>query len=140
MASPLEFLWRYQHLAAGVALPCAGFWKLPEMSTFYSHRDRFCDPAGEGRAPAASLTQMAVRRLRMLARRAVRRAGAAFGIIHQGIVTAKTRRLQRELLFHGDAHDYDPLEQHPQEDVHGPDRDAAKFAQRPLVLGDKWDF
>jgi hypothetical protein len=78
---------------------------------------------------------MAARRLRMLARRALRRASAAFGIVHRGIVNAKTRRLQRELLFHGGMHDAGPLEQHPQDD-----RNAAKFAQRPLVLGDKWDF
>jgi hypothetical protein len=83
---------------------------------------------------------MAARRLRMLARRAVRRASAALEIIHQGIVTAKTRRLQRELLFHGGARDDARLELHPQADSHGLDRDAAKFAQRPLLLGDKWDF
>ena len=75
----------------------------------------------------------------MLAWRAVRRAGAAFGIIHRGIVTAKTRRLQRELLFHGGAHDGASLE--PQlQDRRGQDRNAAEFAQRPLLLGDKWDF
>ena len=99
------------------------------MSILYSHRDRFCDPAGEGPSPAAAFTQMATRRLRRLASRVVRGAGAALGIIHQGIVTAKTRRLQRELLFHGGARD-----------GAGPDHDAAEFAQRPLLLGDKWDF
>jgi hypothetical protein len=108
------------------------------MSTFYSHRERFRDRAAEGRSPAASVTQMAALRLRRLASRAVRRAGAALGIVHQGIVTAKARRLQRELQFHGGARD-DLLPQHTQ-DTSGLDRDAAKFAQRPLLLGDKWDF
>src|SRR5476651_1553541 len=87
------------------ASACAEFGKMPGMSIFYSHRERFRDPAGEGRPPAASLSEMAARRLRMLARRAVGRAAAAFGFIHRGIVTAKTRRLQRELLFHGSASD-----------------------------------
>ena len=109
------------------------------MSIFYSHRDRFCDPAGEGRSPAASSARMAKRRLRMLAWRAARRAVAAFAIIHRGIVTAKTRRLQRELLFHGSARDDGSVERRLR-DVSGSDRDAAEFAQRPLLLGDKWDF
>jgi hypothetical protein len=109
------------------------------MSIFYSHRDRFCDPAGEGGSPAATLTQMAARRLRRLASRAVRRAGAAFGIIHQEIVTAKTRQLQRELLLHGGARDAGPVQRHLY-DVSGIDRGAAEFAQRPLLIGDKWDF
>ena len=75
----------------------------------------------------------------MLAWRAVRRGGAVFGIVHRGIVTAKTRRLQRELLFHGGARGDGPLARHLQ-DVSGPDHDVAEFAQRPLLLGDKWDF
>ena len=75
---------------------------MPEMSVFYSHRERFRDPAGEGRSRAASLSE-------------------------------------RELLFHGGARDDGSLERHMQE-VRGPDRDAEEFAQRPLVLADKWDF
>ena len=109
------------------------------MSTFYSHRERFRGPDGEGRSPAVSFTQIAARRLRALASRAVGRAGAALGIIHQGIVTAKTRRLQRELLFHGGACGDARLEPHLP-DGRGLDRDAAQFARPPLVLGDKWDF
>jgi len=109
------------------------------MSIFFSHPDRFCEPAGEGRSPAASLTQMAARWLYVLARQAIGRAGAAFGLIHQGIVTAKTRRLQRELLFHGGARD-DGCVERRLHDVNGIDGDAAKPVQRPLLLGDKWDF
>jgi hypothetical protein len=69
------------------------------MSIFYSHRERFCDPAGQGGSPA----QIAAGRLNKLVRRAIGRAGAALGIIHRGIVIAKMRRLQRELWFRGGA-------------------------------------
>ena len=109
------------------------------MSIFYSHRDWFCNPTGEGRPPAASFTWMAASRLRTMAWRAIRRAGAALGIIHRGIVTAKTRRLQRELRFHGVARD-DAGPERQLSDGHGLDRDAARFARPPLLLGDKWDF
>jgi hypothetical protein len=109
------------------------------MSIFYSQQDRFCDPAGEGRFAAASLSRTAARRLHKLVRRAAGRIGAALGIVHRGIVTAKTRRLQRELLFHGGAHD-DGFVERRLHDVGGSGRDAADFAQRPLLLGDKWDF
>jgi hypothetical protein len=54
---------------------------------------------------------------------------AAFRALHQAIVTAKLRRLQHELMFR---HDYG--------DMFPPEQDASKFPQRPLVLGDKWDF
>jgi hypothetical protein len=108
------------------------------MSIFYSRRDRSCDPAGEGRSPAASFAQMAAGRLHKLARRVAGRIGAAFELIHRGIVTAKMRRLQRELLFHGGARDGSG--ERRLHDVSGSDRDAAEFAQRPLLLGDKWDF
>jgi len=44
-------------------------------------------------------------------------------------VTAKLRRLQSELMRHGG-------------NVYGQisDRDAEKFPQLPMMLGDKWDF
>jgi len=53
----------------------------------------------------------------------------AFGTLHQAILTAKLRRLQSELMFR---HDYD--------DLLPPEQDAGKYPQRPMVLGDKWDF
>ena len=53
----------------------------------------------------------------------------AFRILHQAIVRAKLRRLQHELMYRPDYSDMFP-----------PEQDAAKFPQRPLVLGDKWDF
>jgi hypothetical protein len=76
--------------------------------TVFSHHDRLHDLAGASRSPIAS-------RLRALAWRAVSRTIAVFSILHQAIVTAKTRRLERELMFH-------------------------EIPQRPLHLGDKWDF
>jgi hypothetical protein len=108
------------------------------MSTFHSHQERFRDRATEGRFVAASLARMTATGLHRLLRRAARRGGAIFAIVYRGIVTAKTRRLQRELLFHGGARDGASVE--PLQDSRGLDRDAAKFAQRPLLLGDKWDF
>jgi hypothetical protein len=56
------------------------------------------------------------------ARRATGRTGAALKILHRAIVTAKTRRLERELTFHAGSHD------------------AAKLPQLPLILGEKWDL
>lgn len=58
-----------------------------------------------------------------------RRIGIAFRLLHRGIVRAKLRRLHSELLFHRDYSEMLPL-----------DEDAMKFPQRPLILGDKWDF
>ena len=49
--------------------------------------------------------------------------------IHEAIVAAKTRRLQRELMFHADLGD---------EPFCG--QDIGKVPQRPMILGDKWDF
>ena len=53
-----------------------------------------------------------------------------FKAIHEAIVTAKMRRLRSELTFSGAHEDWLPRT----------DADAAKFPQRPLILGDKWDF
>jgi thiazole synthase ThiGH ThiG subunit len=52
--------------------------------------------------------------------RALSRVRAALGVIHKAIVTAKMRRVRRELMFHS--------------------KDIRDFPQRPLILGDKWDF
>jgi hypothetical protein len=104
------------------------------MTLFYSHEDRFADLTGGIRSRIALPSrQMQVKQLRRLARRTVSRIGAALGMIHQAIVTAKTRRLARELMFRPDA--YDGWSREP-----NPEGDATKLPQRPLVLGDKWDF
>jgi hypothetical protein len=54
-----------------------------------------------------------------------------FKAIHEAIVTAKMRRLRNELTFHSAA---------PENRASTQDADAATFPQRPLILGDKWDF
>jgi hypothetical protein len=61
--------------------------------------------------------------------RALRRLRAAFRMMHRAIVTAKLRRLESELMFHAGCGEEE-----------SPEQDAAKYPQRPLILGDKWDF
>ena len=85
------------------------------MSIFYSHQGRLHDPAGDGRPRVVSSYPVSARRMRVIARWLAGWMAAAFEVMHQGIVTAKTRRLQRELKFH-------------------------EIPQRPLILDDKWDF
>jgi hypothetical protein len=92
------------------------------MTLFYSHRDRLDDATG------GSL-------LREIAGLTISRASAAFKCIHRAIVAARTRRLQRELMFHDSCRDGWSLEIDPRES-----NDAAKFPRQPLILGDKWDF
>jgi hypothetical protein len=55
--------------------------------------------------------------------------GAAFTAMHQAIVTAKLERLEHELVVRRGYGD-DGLVCH----------EAARYPQRPLVLGEKWDF
>lgn len=74
---------------------------------------------------------------RALLHLAASRAGAAFTCIHQAIVTAKTRRMQGERMFHLGFCDDGLVESHASHDLFG---NAAKFPQLPLILGDKWDF
>jgi hypothetical protein len=88
------------------AFGCTRSWKIG--MTVFSHHDRLHDLAGPSRSPIT-------RRLRALARRAMSRTIAVLGILHRAIITAKTRRLEREQMFH-------------------------EIPQRPLHLGDKWDF
>jgi hypothetical protein len=58
---------------------------------------------------------------------AIGRIGAALKTVHDAIVAAKLRWIRRELMFHrrwaGQA-----------------EPDAATLPQRPLILGDNWDF
>ncbi len=104
------------------------------MTLFYSHEDRFADLTGASRSRIALPSQrLHVRRLRRLARRAASRIGAALGLVHRAIVAAKIRRLARELAFRPGSQDdgfWEP----------DPDKDGTKLPQRPLILGDKWDF
>ena len=92
------------------------------MTLFHLHDD-FAATAGERRLTRAPVAAWLV---------------AAFRTIHQAIVAAKTRRLQRELMFHGD------LGSQSLDEIVG-DRpltaeEIAKLPRRPMVLGDKWDF
>ena len=63
--------------------------------------------------------KMHLRRLRVLARKINGHVRATLTIIHQAIVAAKLRRVQRELMFNT--------------------RELRDFPQRPLILDDKWD-
>ena len=83
------------------------------MTSVHLH-DNFARPAGR---PGFTLT------------RAAARLTAILKAIHESIVAAKTRRLQRELMFHADSGD-EPL----------CGQDVGKIPQRPMILGDKWDF
>jgi hypothetical protein len=64
-----------------------------------------------------------VKRLRVVARRAGHHIRAFLAFMHDAIVAAKMRRIQRELMCHSRA-----------------EQDAGGFPRRPLILGDKWDF
>jgi hypothetical protein len=59
--------------------------------------------------------------------RATRAIAAALKTMHRAIVAAKLRRLQNELMLHRSARATAEF-------------DVAQFPQRPLMLGDKWDF
>jgi hypothetical protein len=109
------------------------------MTAFCSHQHPLRDPAGVSRSPIAFSLRQPMKRLRGLVRRAIRRIHAAFKIIGQAIVTAKTRRLEREPKLDtrsGDDWFLEPAAHRSRD----PDSDAAKFPQRPMILGDKWDF
>ncbi|HEY2247038.1 MAG TPA: hypothetical protein VGH70_06325 [Bradyrhizobium sp.] len=87
------------------------------MTLFHLHDD-FAAPAGESRLTLA---------------RASAWLAATLRTIHEAIVVAETRRLQRELMFHGN-----PGDAWPGEGLGV--RYVTKIPQRPMILGDKWDF
>jgi hypothetical protein len=85
------------------------------MTAFCSRR--LDELAGVSRSPIASSSRREdTRRLSAWVRRAIDRTIAAFG-------SRDDRSLQPAAQANRD-----------------PDSDAAKFPQRPLILGDKWDF
>jgi hypothetical protein len=109
------------------------------MTLFYSHQDQFRDLAGASRSARPSSWQMFAISLRRHAWWALRRAGAALKIMHHAAIAARMRRVERELMFQNGSYDrwfYQP--DAPQNQTS--DKDAVKFPQRPLLLGDKWDF
>ena len=65
--------------------------------------------------------------------RALARFAGGLKTIHEAIVAARTRRLQRELMFHGDFGE-------GAFDTQFGEQDVKKIPQRPMILGDKWDF
>lgn len=84
------------------------------MTLLHLHRDDTTAFAGNGEA---------------LMPRIFRRLGLPFRLLHQAILRARLRRLHGEWLFRPDYGDLMP-----------PEQDLTKLPQRPLVLGDKWDF
>jgi hypothetical protein len=64
---------------------------------------------------------------RALLARAFKPLRALFRVVHKAITTAGTRRLQNEPQFYCDDGQAEPW-------------DGTKYPQRPLILGDKWDF
>ena len=104
------------------------------MNAFYSGADKYYvlndrDSYGAVRAsrklPSIGKHSGALRHksLRVHGRAVMNHLSAALGIIHRAIIAAKMRRVQRELMFHARAN-----------------HDAGDVPQRPLILGDKWDF
>lgn len=59
--------------------------------------------------------------------RAFKPLRALFSVVHEAITTVRTRRLQNEPRFYCDDGQAEPW-------------DGTKYPQRPLILGDKWDF
>ena len=74
-----------------------------------------------------------LRGLKGMLARAFARLAAVCRLMHRAIVDAKLRRLENEPTF--DFGYADDLPEEPFVDATG-----AKYPQRPLVLGDKWDF
>ncbi len=80
--------------------------------------------------------KMQLKRLRVIARRAGNRMSTALHVVHNAIIAAKTRRVQRELMFRAGSHDEwsQPGSSGREEHL-----DVRDFPQRPLILSDKWD-
>jgi len=83
------------------------------MAAFCSHQDRLHELAGAGRSPIAPSIRQSVRAQLL---RFIGRTIAAFS--------------GRDDLF------LEPTSYRNRD----PERDAEKFPQRPMILGDKWDF
>ena len=76
------------------------------MTLFYSEEDQFYDLTGTRRPDRPSSPQETfATSLRRHIRRAIGRTGAALKIMHQAVVAAKMRRVERELMFHNGAYD-----------------------------------
>ena len=139
-AGPLDFLWLSSHLLFDLARLVALEDGRPIMTLFYSEEDQFYDLTGTKRPAHTSSSQgRSATSLRRHIRRAIGRTGTALKIMHQAVVAAKMRRVERELMFHNGAYDrWFSEADAPQSQAAG--KDLAKVPQRPLILGDKWDF
>ena len=121
------------------------------MSVLFSGLDKTRSPRGEDayRAWLISRAQppivhhsgaMHLKRLRVLARKINSHVRAALTTMHEAIIAAKMRRIQRELIFHGGfAGSHDEWSRSKWHEGAGPDHELRNFPQRPLILGDKWD-
>ena len=109
------------------------------MTLFYSDEDQFYDLTGTKRPAHSSSPGTFGTSLRRRIRRAVGRTGAALKIMHQAVVAAKMRRVERELMFHNGSYDRWLAEADAQPS-RASGQDAASVPQRPLILGDNWDF
>jgi hypothetical protein len=105
------------------------------MTMLHSRQDRIRDRTGD--AYRAYLMQL--KRLRVLTRKVRNRASAALEFIHQTIIAAKMRRVQRELMFHAGFHDEWSAAPPNRREGRGLEKDARDFPQTPLLLSDKWD-
>ena len=92
------------------------------MALVYSHYDR---PHGRAGTNLSSITRIA-RRLR-----------SALKLVHRQIAAAKINRLRNELMLHADTH-ADWAKPHGR--VERPGTEVASYPQRPLFLGEKWDY
>jgi hypothetical protein len=139
-AGPLDFLWPGSHLPIDPARLLGPEDGRPIMTLFYSEEDQFHDLTGTKRPAHPSSPQgRFATSLRRHIRRAIGRTGAALRIMHQAVVAAKMRRIERELMFHNGAYDrWFGEPDAPQSHASG--KDPMNVPQRPLILGDKWDF
>jgi hypothetical protein len=125
-ASRLDFLSPFSHLPIGTAhLPALDFGR-SKMTMLHSPPIVYHS------------REMHLKRLRVLARKVRNRASAALAFIHNAIIAAKLRRIQRELMFHAGSHDEWSRSGLKWHDEHGL-KDIREFPQTPLLLDDKWD-
>jgi hypothetical protein len=119
--------------------------KESKMTILHSHQARIRNRTGDAyraylisRSPPPFLYHsgaMHLKRLRVFARKISRSVGAALEFIHNAIIAAKIRRVQRELMVHDEWFRFGS-KWHEEHDL---EKDVSGFPQRPLILGDKWD-
>jgi hypothetical protein len=104
------------------------------MTIFHLHEDGLGERSGGGRFAIGAAWQLFAKRLSLW----TSRTKAGFGAVHRAIVAAKLRRIERELMLHS-LHG-SVRERWGTLGGHGGETDATKFPQRPMIIGDKWDF